>query len=101
MVPSVTGQRDVDHEALQSPLKRIPNLPTDSVRDLLDLGIRQVQELVGRCPEALYADLVERRGPLSSERLAALRMAVYFAETPDPDPARLLPWSWRDGPLGH
>lgn len=95
-VPREGRRRKVDREALDSPLKRIPGLDMATVRDLLDIGIRQIDELNGRSPEALLEEILNLREQTPGDRLYSLRLAVYFAETEDPDPALLHPWKWSD-----
>ena len=87
-------RKKVDLAALQSPLKRIPGMDIASVRDLLDIGIREVEDLRGRSPEALFEDILNLREQTPADRLYSLRMAVYYAETDDPDPRLLQPWKW-------
>lgn len=89
-------RKKVDYEALHSPLKRIPNIDIATVRDLLDIGIRQIHELNGRSPEALFEDIRKLRQDTPPDRLALLRMAVYYAENDPPDVALLHPWKWRE-----
>jgi len=89
-------KKKVDYEALNSPLARIPGIDIPTVRDLLDSGIQQVDELVGRSPEALFDEIRERHPEVVRDRLYALRLAVYYAEDPDPDPALLKIWKWQD-----
>jgi len=88
-------KKKVDYEALTSPLNRIPGMDLASVRALLDLGLNNVEDLNGRCPQALYDDLRASAPEAPTERLHAFRMAVYYAETPEPDPALLQPWKWQ------
>lgn len=83
-------------EALQSPLKRIPGMDIPSVRDLIDIDIRDVDELKGRSPEALFEEILDLREQTPPERLHFLRMAVYYAENDEPDPRLLQPWKWSD-----
>lgn len=92
----VPRKRKVDVEALHSPLKRIPGMDIPSVRDLLDLGIRHVEELRGRSPEVLMEEILNLREQTPPDRLGFLRMAVYFAETDVPDPHLLQAWKWQD-----
>jgi hypothetical protein len=89
-------RKKVDLEALNSPLKRIPGMDLASVRDLLDIGIHSVDALQGRAPEALFEDILNLREQTPRDRLFAIRMAVYFAENPEADPALLEPWKWAD-----
>ena len=96
-LPSMkTRKKKVDYTALNSPLMRIPNIGVVTVRNLLDLGFREIHELAGRAPEVLFADLAKTKLNIPQSRLYSLRMAVYFAETPDPDPLKLTPWAWKD-----
>jgi hypothetical protein len=89
-------KKKVDMEALTSPLKRIPGMDLPSVRDLLDIGISEIEELHGRSPEALYEDILNLREQTPPDRLHFIRMAVYFAESDDPDPKLLQAWKWAD-----
>lgn len=87
-------KKKVDMEALQSPLKRIPGMDLPSVRDLLDIGVREIDELRGRSPEVLFEEVQQLREDTPPDRLYSFRMAVYFAETDEPDPHLLQPWKW-------
>ena len=91
-----TRKKKIDYSALNSPLMRIPHIDVDTVRNLLDLGFREIHELDGRAPEVLFEDLKKIKLNIPQSRLYSLRMAVYFAETPDPDPLKLTPWAWKD-----
>lgn len=94
--PPRRKKKKVDYEALQSPINRIPGLQVATVRDLLDLGIREVDDLRGRAPEALFDDICNLREQTPADRLPQLRLAVYFAESDNPDPALLQPHKWTD-----
>jgi hypothetical protein len=87
-------KKKVDTEALQSPLMRIPRMHIAAVRDLLDQGISQPYQLMGRSPEALFDEARKKRPEIPSDRLRFFRMAVYYAESSDPDPAKLFPEMW-------
>ena len=89
-------KKKVDYAALHSPLMQIPRIDVATVRDLLDLGFREIHELSGRAPEVLFFDLKKKRDLTPKSRLYSLRMAVYYAETSDPDPLKLTPWAWKD-----
>jgi hypothetical protein len=82
-------------EALSSAFMRVPHFKVDTARDLLDLGLRQLYQLSGRSPEALYAELCKRKADTPPERLAEFRLAVYVAETPEPDRTKLHPSAWK------
>lgn len=78
-------------------LQSIPGVGPSLAQDLRDLGIQQVAELRGQDPERLYTRLIAQRG-VHQDRcvLYVFRCAVYFAETPQPDPERLKWWNWKD-----
>lgn len=77
-------------------LQTIPGVGPSIGDDLLALGFRGVEDLLGRDPERLYAELVEMTGaPVDRCVLYVFRCAVYFAETPSPDPERLKWWNWK------
>lgn len=88
-------RKKVDLEALHSPLNRIPGIDLKTVRDLLDLGFREVDELRGRSPESIFEDIQNQRENTPLDRLWTLRLAVYYAETPEPDPTLLEAWKWQ------
>lgn len=89
-------KKKVDYAALQSPLSRIPGMDLATVRDLLDIGIAAIDELCGRSPEVLLEEIQRLRPQTPRERIGRLRLAVYYAETPEPDPALLQPHRWLD-----
>lgn len=94
--PPGRRRKKVDYEALQSPLKRIPGLSVPDVRDLLDLGLRQLIDLQGRAPAVLFEEIRKLRPETPPERLWSFRLAVYYAETDSPDPQLLAPWRWQE-----
>ncbi|MFM7398411.1 MAG: hypothetical protein ACKO4N_05520 [Verrucomicrobiota bacterium] len=83
-------------EAVCSPFMRIPRFPVDLARELLDAGYHRVDQLAGRSPDSLIGEIRKRsKTPPPAHFLPALRMAVYFAETPEPDPKRLFLDQWQ------
>ena len=75
----------------------IPGIGPSLAADLYLLGIRSVESLKGRDPEALYRKLSRiLRQPVDRCVLYAFRCAVYFASEADPDPAKLKWWLWMD-----
>ena len=78
-------------------LQSIPGVGPSLAQDLRDLGIQHVAALRGQDPERLYARLIAQRG-VHQDRcvLYVFRCAVYFAETPQPNPERLKWWNWKD-----
>ena len=89
-------EKKVDYDALRSALMHIPRIDVGTVRDLLDLGFETAEDLNGRSPEVLFQEIVHRKPETPTDRLLSIRMAVYFAETLDPDPKKMHPWAWRD-----
>ena len=77
--------------------RRIPGVGKSIAVDLWSLDLRGVNDLRGSNPQALYERLEELAGRhVDRCMLYVLRCAVYFAETPDPDPERLKWWNWKD-----
>lgn len=89
-------EKKVDYAALDSPLMRIPKIDIATVRDLMDIGFAYPHELAGRSPDVLFGDVRRLRPQTPEVRLLYLRMAVYFAETPDADAKKMNPWAWKD-----
>ncbi len=89
-------KKEADYAALASPFMRIPRLTTEVARDLLDLGLREVYELQGRAPEVLFAEVRRLRPATPASRLPYFRLAVYFAEHPEPEREKMHPDAWRD-----
>ncbi len=89
-------KKETDYAALASPFMRIPRLTTEVARDLMDLGLREIYELQGRSPEVLFAEVKKLRPATPVSRLPFIRMAVYFAENPEPERGKLHPDEWKD-----
>jgi len=90
MVGQVTGN-----------LLRIPGVGPSISADLQRLGIRNVAELRGRNPEALYAELCRQMGHhVDRCVLYVFRCAVYFVSETEHDPELLKWWNWKDGRTG-
>jgi len=89
-------KRKADTEALSSAFMRIPRLPVEAARDLLDLGLTDLYQIAGRAPETLFAEIRKKRPDTPPDRLAAFRLAVYVAENPEnPDRNKLHLSAWR------
>ena len=89
-------RKKVDREALNSAFMRIPRMHIEAARTLLDLGLSEIYELEGRCPEALFNENMQKTGHASDQVKPYLRLAVYFAENQPPDPELLHPDVWKD-----
>jgi hypothetical protein len=60
------------------------------------LGLREIYELQGRAPEVLFAEVRRLRPGTPESRLPLFRLAVYFAENPEPEREKLRPEAWAD-----
>jgi hypothetical protein len=87
-------KKKVDYEALNSALMRIPRMDVAAVRNLIDLGIHEIYELQGRAPEVLLEESKAKSDSVPEDRIRFFRMAVYFAETSEPETNRLHPDAW-------
>ena len=96
LAPHPRKRRQVDQEALNSPLARLPGLDVALVRGLLTLGVQRPDDLFGRAPEVLREELEPHLDPAPPDLLERLRLAVYVVETPEPERAKLHPSAWRD-----
>lgn len=78
-------------------LLTIPGVGKNIAEDLHNIGIHTVADLRGQDPEALYARDCAAKGYREDPcQLYVFRTAVYYAETPEPDPAKLKWWYWKD-----
>jgi hypothetical protein len=91
----VQKKKKVDYEALNSALMRIPRMDVAAVRNLLDLGIREIYDLQGRAPEILLDEASRKNADIPADRIRYFRMAVYYAESDAPDTSKLHPDAWR------
>jgi hypothetical protein len=90
-------RRSATKEVIQE-LSRIPGVGRSIAADLYLLGIRQVADLRGRDPEALYRRLCNKVGQRVDRCvLYVFRCAVYFASESQHDPELLKWWKWKNG----
>ena len=83
-------------------LSRIPNVGSSIAADLYLLGIKQVSDLRGANPEALYRDLCDEVGQRVDRCvLYVFRAAVYFASESKYNPELLKWWNWKDVKTTH
>ncbi|MCH2035861.1 MAG: hypothetical protein MK120_02800 [Puniceicoccaceae bacterium] len=87
-------KKKVDYEALNSPLMRIPRMNVETARNLMDIGVKDIFQLQGRAPEALFEDALSRTITIPPDRIRYFKMAVYYAEHSDPDKSKLHPDAW-------
>lgn len=81
-------------------LKDIPGVGESIAKDLESLGYKSVHDLIGQNPEHMYGYLEEKVGThVDRCVLYVFRCAVYYAETKDPDEAKLKWWNWSDSKI--
>ncbi|MFZ4522112.1 MAG: helix-hairpin-helix domain-containing protein [Bacteroidales bacterium] len=89
----------MNEEAAIKELMKIPSIGKSIARDLVNIGIRSVDDLKGKVPEALF-DQSNRFAGVVQDRclLYSFRCAVYFAETDEQarDPELLKWWNWKE-----
>ncbi len=79
-------------------LRRIPGVGISIANDLLNIGIKSVQQLKGKDPQKIYDQSNTYAGMIQDRCLLyVFRCAVYFAETPEEerDPEKLKWWNWK------
>ena len=83
-------------------LSRIPGVGPSIAADLYLLGIRQLSDLRGANPEALYRDLCGEVGQRVDRCvLYVFRAAVYFVSESKHHPDLLKWWNWKDEKARH
>jgi hypothetical protein len=95
--PAWQVARNAAPKSVIANLSRIPGVGPSIAADLFLLGIRDVAELRGRNPEALYAEMCDKAGQQDRCLLYVFRCAVYYASTAAPEPEMLKWWNWKDG----
>lgn len=73
-------KKKVDYVALSSPFMRVAGMKVEGARALLDLGFKEIYELRGRAPEAVFEDLKKIRLKTEPVILKYMKLAVEFAE---------------------
>lgn len=79
-----------------TPLQKIPGVGKNMAAHLESLGIHWVEDLCGQDPQKLYEMDCVQHGHQDRCVLYVYRCAVYFAQTPQPDPAKCRWWNWKD-----
>lgn len=87
-------KKKVDYEALASSFMHIPKMDLVTARSLINLGYRESFQLVGLSPEVLFEEIKKKDPKTPKDLLCKLRMAIYFVETPEPDPKKMDPLKW-------
>lgn len=73
---------------------KIPNMKVEVARGLLDAGVSETYQLQGRSPESLFAELKKKQPEAPDDFLPWFRLAVYFAENPEPEQSKLHVSAW-------
>lgn len=82
---------------MKSELLKIPGVGKSIASDLIDLGIKRIEDLNGKNPEKLYEDFCILRGQkIDRCMLYVFRCAVYFASNKEHDSEKLKWWNWKD-----
>ena len=78
-------------------LQTIPGIGPSMAQDLRDLGVFEVDDLVGLDPEMMYKRLCLIHG-MNIDRcvLYVFRCAVYYASEDEPEPELLKWWNWSE-----
>ncbi len=79
-------------------LIHIPGVGKSIANDLIDIGIKSVNDLKGKDPEKLYNKSNKYAGAVQERCLLyVFRCAVYYANTKRHNPEKLKWWTWKDG----
>ena len=80
-------------------LRRIPGVGPRIEQAMQAISIRCIADLVGRDPEELYRLDCRQKG-FQEDRCAlyVYRLAVYYAEHPQPETEKLKWWYWKNVP---
>ena len=78
-------------------LQKIPGVGKNIEEDLLNIGIRTIEDLKGKDPEELYQmDCIYKGFQEDRCQLYVFRSAVYFAEHEESEAEKLKWWYWKD-----
>lgn len=80
-------------------LMKIPGIGKSIAKDLHNIGIMSISDLIGKNPEELYDQSNKFTGCIQDRCLLyVFRGAIYFAETKSElrDPEKLKWWHWKD-----
>lgn len=78
-------------------LTDIPGVGISIAQDLQLLGYKKPADLEGQDPEEMYSRLMASTGNYIDRCiLYVFREAVYYVSTSNPEPEKLLWWSWKD-----
>lgn len=82
---------------MSTDLLKIPGVGSNMKQHLVNIGYYFVEDLVGKDPENIYnEDCTFQKKRVDRCVLYVYRLAVYFANTPNPDTDKLQWWKWKD-----
>lgn len=82
---------------LKHPLMEIPGVGVSIAQDLVNIGINQVADLIGKNPDDLYQQSNRFAGTVQDRCLLyVFRCAVYYASNQRHDQELLKWWNWKD-----
>lgn len=82
---------------MKSDLRKIPGIGRNMEQHLLDIGIRCIEDLIGKEPEELYLQDCKLKGTVVDRCvLYVFRLAVYYAENEAYETEKLKWWYWKD-----
>lgn len=77
-------------------LTRIPSVGKSIANDLVNIGIKSIDGLIGKDPEELYKLSNKKAGQIQDRCLLyVFRCAIYYAEG-GRDSQKLKWWNWKD-----
>lgn len=83
-----------EHRAALLALRTLPAIGPSLAQDLYQLGYRAPADLVGADPDAMFTRLEAMTSRQDPCVLDTFRCVVYAVSTPDPEPEKLLWWTW-------
>jgi hypothetical protein len=87
----------VSNDLIIKSLTRIPGVGKSIAKDLLNIGIRSLEDLNGKNPEDLYHRSNQFAGMVQDKCLLyVFRCAVYYASHKKHNPEKLKWWNWKD-----
>jgi len=95
----VTNRPETDNQAAIKNLRQIPGVGKSIARDLMDIGIRSVDDLIGKDPEELFHRSNIFCGNTQDPCiLYVFRCDVYYANTEKDqlDDEKLKWWNWKN-----
>lgn len=82
---------------MKGDLTTVPGVGTNMAKHLNRIGIRTVEDLIGRDPQEMYlASCLQENCRMDPCTLYVYRGAVYFAEHETHEPEKLDWWYWKD-----